>query len=316
MLFLTLIPSARAAPPGGIGVLGDSYSDEYQFYPPDRSTARNWVEILAETRGLDFGRFRSEGWGEPRNGGYEFNWARSGATTDDLIASGQHTGLAQQVAAGQVAFVWIFIGGNDFLRALDAPDPDAALAEALPRALANYRRAVDAILGAHPAVRVVTATVPDIRHLPEFAGRLARDRAAAFTAAIARFNDPIRALAAGNPRVALLDLDFFAKLGSLVARDRVAVAGRQLDRARPGNDPDCFFLADGRHPGTLAQAQLARLFVHVLDVRFAAGIPPLTDIEVARLAETAAAGRLLAGSGPPPAVPDHAAIAAPGAAGK
>ncbi len=30
-----------------IGVLGDSYSDEYQFYPPDRSTAQNWVEILA-----------------------------------------------------------------------------------------------------------------------------------------------------------------------------------------------------------------------------------------------------------------------------
>ena len=42
---------------GGIGVLGDSYSDEYQFYPPHRSTARNWVEILAATRGLNFGRF-------------------------------------------------------------------------------------------------------------------------------------------------------------------------------------------------------------------------------------------------------------------
>ena len=41
---------ATAGLSGGIGVLGDSYSDEYRFYPPDRSTARNWVEILTETR--------------------------------------------------------------------------------------------------------------------------------------------------------------------------------------------------------------------------------------------------------------------------
>src|SRR4051812_47403442 len=51
------VPGAQAGSPGGIGVLGDSYSDEYRFYPPDRSAARNWVEILAEHRGLDFGPY-------------------------------------------------------------------------------------------------------------------------------------------------------------------------------------------------------------------------------------------------------------------
>ena len=59
---LTSLTSARAGWRGGIGVLGDSYSDEYQFYPPHRSTARNWVEILAATRGVDFGRVEG---GEP-----------------------------------------------------------------------------------------------------------------------------------------------------------------------------------------------------------------------------------------------------------
>ena len=83
-------------------MLGDSYSDEYRFYPPDRTTARNWVEILASTRGLDFGPYAAESRGEPRNQGYAFNWARSDATTDDLIATGQHTGLAAQVARGEV----------------------------------------------------------------------------------------------------------------------------------------------------------------------------------------------------------------------
>ena len=56
-MLMTWYAAAPADSPAGIGVLGDSYSDEYQFYPPDRSTARNWVEILATTRGLDFGRF-------------------------------------------------------------------------------------------------------------------------------------------------------------------------------------------------------------------------------------------------------------------
>ena len=44
-LVLVAAVSARAGQPGPIGVLGDSYSDEYQFYPPDRASARNWVEI-------------------------------------------------------------------------------------------------------------------------------------------------------------------------------------------------------------------------------------------------------------------------------
>jgi len=71
---LTPLAPARAGWRGGIGVLGDSYSDEYQFYPPHRSTARNWVEILAASRGLNFGRFSTQSRGEPRNQGYEYNW--------------------------------------------------------------------------------------------------------------------------------------------------------------------------------------------------------------------------------------------------
>src|SRR5436189_6373933 len=99
-----LAPPRSAPPglPGGIGVIGDSYSDEYEFYPPDRSTARNWVEILAATRGMDFGPYSRASRGEPRNMGFAYNWARSCATTDDVIATGQHTGLAAQMAWGEV----------------------------------------------------------------------------------------------------------------------------------------------------------------------------------------------------------------------
>ena len=152
---LTPLTPARAGWRGGIGVLGDSYSDEYQFYPPHRSTARNWVEILAATRGLNFGRFSTRSRGEPRNQGYEYNWARSDATTDDLIVTGQHTGLAAQVARGEVNLVVVFIGGNDFINAMKTPDPAAAFQQVGPRAEANLERAVATILKAHPDVKVV-----------------------------------------------------------------------------------------------------------------------------------------------------------------
>ena len=51
LLLLEMVGSACCAGESGkvtaVGVLGDSYSDEYRFYPPDRSTSQNWVEILA-----------------------------------------------------------------------------------------------------------------------------------------------------------------------------------------------------------------------------------------------------------------------------
>src|SRR3954451_24802410 len=59
----------------GIGVLGDSYSDEYQFYAPDRSTARNWVEQLAQDSNVSFGKFSAIDPPGAQNEGFGYNWA-------------------------------------------------------------------------------------------------------------------------------------------------------------------------------------------------------------------------------------------------
>lgn len=290
-------PTASAAHRRGFGVLGDSYSDEYQFASPDRVTARNWVEILSLTRGLDFGRLNASGWGPPRDRGFEYNWAHTGATTEELIATGQHTGLAAQVARGDVGTVMIFIGGNDFIDALTKPDPKTALREALPRALSNYQLAVGTIRAADPDVRLVLATVPDIHLLPEFDGPLREGRlevrlADACTAAMGRYNAQIRGLAMGDRRIALLDLDLIARLADLVSRHDTMVAGRRLDRFHHGNSPDRFFLADLRHPGTLAQAELARVFILTVNARFDTGIEPLRDAEILGLVDNPRAGRV------------------------
>jgi hypothetical protein len=279
-------PSARAGDRRmGVGVLGDSYSDEYEFYPPDRSTARNWVEILAETRQLDFGPRSVTPRPEPRLQGFAYNWARSDATTCDMIDTCQHTGLAAQVARGDVSLVVIFIGGNDFINALRSSDAPTALRAVTPRAIANLHTAVRMVLDASPDVKLVLATVPDIRDLPEFAqplanGSLPQAWGQAARQALNHYNGAIRLLAATEPRIALADLDLHGRVANLISTEYVPVANHRLDRTMPSNQPDHVFLADRRHAGTVAQGLLARIVVDAANVRFHAGIAPLPEREI------------------------------------
>jgi lysophospholipase L1-like esterase len=270
---------------GGVGVLGDSYSDEYQFYPPHRTQARNWVEILAETRGLDFGSFSRADRGAPRHGGYAFNWARSGATTADALAQGQHTGLAAQVARGEVGLVWVFLGGNDFIEALRSPDPEANLPRAADQAIANLDRILATLRAADSSMPILLATVPDVLELPEFAGplrqgSLPRPHAAAATAALLRYNEHIRSWPRRDARVFVVDLFLSQQVSRIMAPESLKLGGIRISREVAGDAYDHLFLADGRHAGTVAQALIARLFVATVNARLDAGIRPLSDREI------------------------------------
>jgi lysophospholipase L1-like esterase len=133
-----------------IASLGDSLTDEYEFYPPNRTAAQNWVEILSNLRGgengfpgqVDFGAFSSTSRGETRNQGYAQNWARSGATsamypfqTGTILPSfalpadpynlkqelnginpqkGMKGLLTQTGGVSNINVVTLLIGGNDF----------------------------------------------------------------------------------------------------------------------------------------------------------------------------------------------------------
>ena len=274
--------------------MGDSYSDEYQFYPPDRAKARNWVEILARARGLDFGAFASGSRGQPRNQGFAQNWARNDAETADLIREGQHTGLARQVARGEVDVVIVFIGGNDFIHALTSEGRQRAVDEVLKRAIANLDLAVRTILEASPKVQVFIATLPDILELPMFAaplraGRLSPKVASAFSDAISRYNWHIRQSTMTNPRIALVDLALATRLAPRTDDGHVVVVGRRLDWIRPGNDPDHAFLADSRHISTLVQGLVANFVISALNARLDARIRPLGLREILAQDPTASA---------------------------
>jgi pimeloyl-ACP methyl ester carboxylesterase len=198
--------------------------------------------------------------------------------------------LAAQVARGEVNLVVVFIGGNDFINAMKTPDPPAALRQVGPRAEANLELAVATILKAHPDVKVVIITVPDIRDLPEFrvplhAGRLPRAHADAATATIRRYNARIRALAAREPRSAVLDFDLVTRVSELIYPESLLVAGHPIVRSGPSDDPHHLFLGDVRHLGTVGQGLLAALLDVTIDAKFAAGVPPLSEREVLEFAE-------------------------------
>ncbi len=177
-----LVAEMRAAHPHRaptMGVVGDSLSDEYRFYPPNRSQARNWVELLGAKHVLNFGAYTLRSRGEPRDAGFAFNWAEC-ATTSDMVAN-QLPGLLPQVQSGRVQMVTVLIGDDDFGNFLQqapalASDPQALMAkltEVTATAEANFDGSVNAILGANPNVKVVVGTIFDITKTPAVEGPLA-----------------------------------------------------------------------------------------------------------------------------------------------
>ena len=93
-----------------LGVMGDSLSDEYAYN--GRSYATNWTEQLVNFDGVNLGALGS--YPSPRNQGYAFNWALSGATSATVLSGGQASGLAAQIPTAGIDYGMLVIGANDF----------------------------------------------------------------------------------------------------------------------------------------------------------------------------------------------------------
>jgi phospholipase/lecithinase/hemolysin len=262
--------------------MGSSTTDEYQFSPL-HPTARNWVEILATTHDWNFGSFTTVSRGEPRNQGYEYNWARVGATTGGLLAQGQDTGLAAQVASGNVTLAFLWIGTNDFRNVLNATVPPASLPPSIvPNAVANFTTALNTVLAANPNVRMVVATTYDEARLPYVrkrldAGQLSQSLVDQVSLGIQDYNTQITAIADADHRVAVTDL--FGLLEEVMASDQFSFGGLSMDRVNSSAQPDHFYV-DDLHPGTIGQGLIANAFIDTIDAQFGADAPRLTDAEI------------------------------------
>ena len=283
------------------GAVGDSLADEYRFYPPDRSHARNWVEILAATGKADFGSYTTSHRSSPRGQGYAQDWAESGATTRDVVST-QLAGLAGQVRTGAVQYASVNMGADDFLDFLEsavttAPPATAAafaseLAAVTATAEANFAGTVSTLLAANPAAKVVVATIPDVREIPLVAQFATNPVVAAAAQAIAgaetAYNDQVRAVAfADAGRVAVADIaDQEASYLGTSAKT-LAFGGTTLRLTTTGQDYRDFILGDEIHPGTIAQGLIADAEIAAADV-LGAAITPLQPAAIVRYARSVA----------------------------
>ncbi len=271
-----------------IGIIGDSISDEYRFYAPDRVTARNWVEILTATRGFYCGDPAITS-GASRDRRFAHNWSQSGATTSSLIARGQHRELAARVVDGAtIDLVAVTIGTNDFADALITSKSVAAMGDALERASSNIATILDSILGINPGLKVAIFAAVDLRSSPLLRGAIklgliSPRLADAYASSIADFNNILLDLIAGyGDRAVLVDINQLL-LGIVEAR-RYFVGSLEINRDDASNDAQHLFLSDGFHPGTIGQCLIANRFLEAINARFEAGIPLLDDEEMIRIA--------------------------------
>ena len=278
----------------GIAIMGDSDSDEYRA-DDNRggkyaATTLNWAEQLALKRGLHFGCWGTRA--EPRRTGFEFNWARSGATAASLLSGGQHTGAASQIAAGQVTLVFLHVGSNDFLRGrfeeiYDGTLSDRALNRKVADFIADMTVAVDTVLDAGPvAVVVVDVQNPGAsplvaRKYPRAAGR---QRVAAAVDAV---NHGLMVMAEQRGAVLVSSAALAEEgLARIDENAMLQVGGQSIDILSPGNVPTHLKLADGSgHAGTVASGLLANAwFIGPVNAAFGTSIAPFRDAEILRTA--------------------------------
>lgn len=296
VLFGVLLTGVPALPPrasaaallDGIGMMGDSLVDEYQF--ESNSYARNAFEQLSQYRGLNFGAFSESSRGEPRNAGYEYNWAEAAATSDDVLTGSiyfdptttpQDVGLAEQVAAGKVTLAYFGIGSNDFkYKALPIYTGQLAGAELdafVDHVVENLRVALDRVRAAGD-VKMVVGTIPNITRTP-----LARafftdaDRRQLISDAVVAANTEIIDIARAR-QVPVIDLH---GLIEDVFRDgHFTIGGVTIDGTSAGSDPHNGFCHDLIHPHTIPQGIAANLFIEAINRVYGAGIQPFSELEL------------------------------------
>jgi phospholipase/lecithinase/hemolysin len=276
----------------GFGIMGDSTSDEYQGDDHRggdyANTTLNWMEQLVRKRGLNFGSWGT--WGEPRRTGYEYNWARSAATAESLISSGQHTGLAKQVAEGKVSHVFLWIGTNDFhftngtyKEIYDGSMNDDALQQKVTHIVTNITLAVDTVLAAGP-VDMVVVNIGDIGQVPLiktiFPDAAGRQRV---TDAINSINQQLDTMSAQR-HIKVVNADDFTRslFNKINAIGDLTVGGESINVMGVGNEPHNWRLEDtAGHPGTVISGLMANLlFVEPFNSAYQTDIPPLTETEI------------------------------------
>lgn len=292
--FLVKDPTIEKIELKGVGVLGDSQSDEYRAddkrgsnYP---DSTYNWVELLAKERGINFGEWSY--YEEPRRQGFEYNFARSGATAQTMIDQGQHTGLEKYIKDGKVNLVIIYIGANDYAPYLydnayqaiyNGELSESNLIEKRNNIIVNIKTAIDTaqISGAK---KIFVTTIPDWGSnpsikiaFPDFSKRFNVNMEIYST------NQQIVKLAEGK-NVEIIDInEFYRDLRDSEDGYKIKIEDEEILSFLPQNNPRSMFLSDGVHPGTVLNALFANYIVENINPHLENPISPLSNEEILKV---------------------------------
>jgi hypothetical protein len=277
--------------------MGDSLSDEY-WDSGVSSYATNWTIQVVMFRGIDMGPTAAQAgtnsWGEPRNQGYKYNWARSGATSSTLLTEGQHTGLLGQVSSEGVSNAVLVIGSNDF-NPTDSTVYSfiyggvwngAQIQAYANQTLTNIETALATVRTA--GVSVVVANLLDPGTTPTvamiYSDAVERDRVAV---AVQIVNSGLKNLAQ-KYQVPLMDwygleqaiLGPNTNLHSTLEVGNVTIHLRYIDPGPPVSIPVNAFVSDGFHPNTTIQGIFANVVLQAFDSGYNASLALFTEQEI------------------------------------
>lgn len=278
-----------------VGAMGDSLTDESWSVEHGLLAEEdyiNWTEHLTNSGKVSFGPRGN--YPSPRGDSYQYNFARAGVTSAQLIERGQHTGLA----AESPTLAYLGIGGNDFAYHIiqhanrfvgDGEDPMVLV----PQMVANFRTAMETVAGTadNPTgSQMILATVPDLGRSPSIEyvdglGHLIPGSLTLYRNAATAVNDQIKAMGAerGFPVVDLFAL-FDAFKGPLddpyetFEFGGVDIFLGKYDEEDVG--PTNAFLSDYFHPGTVVHGIMANMFLEALNTGYGQDIPLFSDQEI------------------------------------
>ncbi|MBU0569987.1 hypothetical protein KKB40_04370 [Patescibacteria group bacterium] len=278
----------------GVGMIGDSHSDEYRADDSLASgtgysaTTLNWMEQIVRSREVNFGEWSDASRGEPRRMGYEYNWARTDSTTQTFQE--QLTGLVDQIKKGEVVLTIIHIGTYDFApHNPDGYDPiydytltEGQLQEKINKIMENIELAIETLKNAGDGYLVVTNIIDWNLHpyvsenkYPNAAGRQR------VTNAINTVNAKIAGLA-GEHNIAPNDLNLIAYdiVNSADKQGRLNFGGELIDIYGFGDEPHNGFLSDQIHAGTVLEGIYANTYINTINAFYGTNIAPLRETEI------------------------------------
>lgn len=296
-MLLESLEQRQAMAIAGLGVAGDSWSDEYanETY----NYAQNWEELLRTQRGVDLGtpvNFAPPD--DPVNGdptefrrvGTSFNYAFTGATALDLLIQAQDINISSQFSAGEVSHAVLMIGNVDFAPGSDAFnniangtwDQTEQNSQVTLFGL-NFEAAVSAL--SNVANKVLVSTIPDPTITPQGRTLSTTTGRAAVSSFMTAINSKVKEVAAKYHQP-VIDLAGLATtiLGTPTNLATQRTIGGNVYTVTGGTPKTNLFVQGGVLPHTVFNAMVANLVIEGLNFAYNENLAKFTEQQIVTLA--------------------------------